>query len=100
MNTAINFILKWSGAGKAWDMVDGYKMYGTGTLAVLGALLGLATQVAPLLAAHDTMGLYAFITHISSDPAWIALLAGFGTIGAAHKMDKSATPAPAEAPKP
>lgn len=90
MNTVLNFVLKYSGAGKVWSIIDGYKLYGTSTLAILGALLGLATQIAPLLAAHDTIGLYTLITHISSDPNWIALLAGFAGIAAAHKSDKNA----------
>lgn len=90
MKAAINFILKYSGAGKVWGFLDGKKAYGTGSLAVLGALLGLATQVAPLLSAHDTIGLYGFFTHLSSDPNWLALLAGFGVIAAAHRSDKNA----------
>ena len=90
MNKIGNLVLKWSGAGKIWNILDGYKLYTTGALAILGSLLGLATEIAPLLSAHDTIGLYTFITHLTSDPNWIVLLGGFGTIAGAHKMDKAA----------
>lgn len=90
MKFLLNFALKWSGAGKVWAMIDGYKMYGTCTLGVLGALLGLATQVAPILSAHDTIALYNFVTSVSSNPNWLALLAFLAGIAKAHRDDKKA----------
>lgn len=99
MNAIINFFARISGAGKVWDFLDGKKAYGTGAVAILGALLGLSSELAPLLAAHDTAGLITFVTHVNSDPAYLALLAGFGVIAAAHKADKViAATAPAPAP--
>lgn len=103
MNKLLNLVLKYSGAGKVWNFLDGKKLYGTGALGVLGALLGLGTDIAPLLAAHDTIGLYTYITHLTSNPNWIVLLGGFATIAGAHKSDKNsaiaqAAEAPAEMP--
>lgn len=88
MDSIINFFARLSGAGKIWDFLDGKKAYGTGAIAILGALVGLGNELAPLLAAHNTAGLFAFVTHVNSDPAYLALLAGFGIIAAAHKADK------------
>lgn len=94
MNALINFVLKFSGAGWVWDKLDGYKLYGTGALAVLGAVVGLGSELSPILASHNTALLISFVTHINSDPAYLALLAGFATIAAAHKADKAASPVP------
>lgn len=93
MNTIINF-LTGRVAAPIWDFLDGKKAYGTGAIAILGAAIGLGTEIGPLLAAHNTAGLISFITHVNSDPAYLALLAGFGVIAAAHKADKAAAPAP------
>lgn len=92
MGTVLGLIAKFSGAGWIWEKIDGYKLYGTGALAILGALVGLGSELAPVLAAHNVAGLYTLITHINSDPAYLALLAGFATIAAAHRADKSAAP--------
>lgn len=100
----INLAAKIGGIGKLWDFLDGKKAYGTGILAILGAAVGLGTEIAPLLAAHNTAGLFQFVTHINSDPAYIALLGGFGVIAAAHKADKVIAAGkpndPVESPKP
>lgn len=99
-NWLINLAAKIGGIGKLWDFLDGKKAYATGGMAVLGALVGLGSELAPLLAAHDTAGIVAFATHVNSDPAYLALLAGFGVIAAAHKANKiiDATKANAVAP--
>lgn len=98
-NWLINLVAKFSGVGKVWEFMDGKKAYGTGALAILGAALGLGTELAPLLAAHDAAGLFRFATRINSDPAYLALLGGFGIIAAAHKASKieAAIAAPAKA---
>ena len=93
MSFLINMVAKFSGASYIWDKLDGFKLYATGVLAILGAVVGLGAELSPILAAHNTAGVIAFITHINSDPAYLALLAGFATIAAAHKADKMATPA-------
>ncbi len=96
-NWLINVAAKFSGAGKAWDFLDGKKAYGTGALAILGALVGLGSELAPLLASHNAAGLFNLATHINSDPSYLALLGGFAVIAAAHKADKViAASAPAD----
>lgn len=92
MGFLINVVAKWTGAGKVWDAMDGYKLYATGFLAILGALAGLGAEVAPILASHNTAALLAFLNSLNSDPAYLALLAGCGTIAGAHRLDKAASP--------
>ncbi len=98
MNAIINFLTS-RVAAPAWNFLDGKKAYGTGGLAILGALIGLGTEISPLLAAHNTAGLVAFISHVNSDPSYLALLAGFGVIAAAHKADKVIAAAAPDGPK-
>ncbi len=99
-NFIINLVAKLGGVSKAWDFLDGKKAYGTGAIAILGSLIGLSAELAPILASHNTAALFAFVTHINSDPAYLALLGGFGVIAAAHKADKviAATAPAVEAP--
>ncbi len=87
-NFLINLAAKIGGIGKLWSFLDGKKAYGTGALAILGALSGLGADLAPLLSAHDTAGLVTFVSNINSNPAWLALLGGFTVIAGAHKADK------------
>ncbi len=95
----INIAAKLGGISKLWDFLDGKKAYGTGALSILGAIVGLGSELGPLLAAHNTAGLVEFATHVNSDPAYLALLAGFAVIAAAHKADKVIA-ATTDAPKP
>lgn len=101
MNTLINLAVKWSGFGWIWGKLDGYKLYGTGALAILTGLVEVFTQLAPILAAHDSAGLFSFVTHIAANDAWKTVLLGAGAIAAAHKADKmtaAAAAAPSAAP--
>ena len=88
MNSVINFVLKWTGMGKVWAAVDGYKTYGSATLGILTGLLGLVTGLAPILAAHDTAGLWHFIQGLPANPAWLLLGASVGGLGIGHKLNK------------
>lgn len=94
----INVLAKFGGVGKIWSFLDGKKAYGTGGLAIVGALGGLGAKLAPILAAHDTAALVNFLININSDPAYLALLGGFALIAGAHKADKIIE-AKADAPK-
>lgn len=95
----LNLVAKVSGVGRLWDWLDGKKSYGTGALTILGGVLGVGTELAPLLAAHNTAGLVTWATHVNSDPAYLAILAGAAIIAGAHKAEKViAATAPAPAP--
>lgn len=92
MNAIINFFAKWTGIGKIWDWLDGKKVYGTAILGILTALVGLGSEIAPILASHNFALLWTFVQGLAIDPNWLALLASFGLIGVGHKLDKAAEP--------
>lgn len=101
MNKILNLVLKFSGMGKVWALLDGKKTYGSAAIGILTALLGIATSLAPILAAHDTMGLWAFIQGLPSNPSWLLLIASVGGLGLGHKISKASSEVVAvEAPKP
>jgi len=76
-------------AAPVWKFMDGKKTYGTAALSILTGAAGLAPKLGALLAAHDVAGLLAFAQGLSNDPAWAALLFGFGLLGLGHKATKS-----------
>lgn len=85
MNLALNRL----GAQKAWDALDGKKVYITGTAALLSGAAALLGQVAALIATKDPMAAYAFLTSLPTNPGWLMCLAGAGSLGFGHKMDKA-----------
>lgn len=94
MDTVINLIARFSGAAKVWDFLDGKKAYGTCALGILGGLSGLAAEVAPVLAAHNTAALVGLVSHIATDPSYILLLGSCAALAKLHRSDKAAaTPA-------
>lgn len=104
MNTLINLVLKFSGLGKLWDVLDGYKTYLSAAIAILTGLLGVLQELAPLLSAHDASGLLTLAKGLPHDQSWMILVAGLGTLGIGHKLSKAASaddsPAPAPATPP
>lgn len=90
MNTIINLIAQGFGVNKLWDMMDGKKTYAAAGLGILTSLLGLGTEVAPILAAHNTAGLIEFIKNLPQDVSWLSLIGSLGAIGIGHKIVKSA----------
>jgi hypothetical protein len=74
--------------GTAWDKLDGYKLYLTGTITLLGGVVGMLTEVNAALATHSPTAIWTLVSHINSDPAYLAVLAGATIIGGAHKADK------------
>ena len=90
MNWLINTAVKLSGAGKVWGWLDGKKTYGAAILGILGALLGLGTELAPLLGAHDAAALLAWVKHLPTCQSWLSLVASFGLLGLGHKVGKAA----------
>lgn len=108
MNWIISLIVKFSGLGKLWDMVDGYKTkIGTGGLMLAGVgmmFAGAAQVVAEYAACGDhacQVALFKGIAH--SDGAklllqgFLAFKGGLSMLGVGHKLDK-ATAAPDAAP--
>lgn len=88
----INLIAKFSGAEKLWSLLDGKKTYAAAALGIITSLAGLGVEVAPILAAHNTAALLAFVQQLPSDPSWLSLVASFGLLGLGHKATKAATP--------
>ena len=89
MNTIINLILKFSGAGRLWQAIDGYKSYGSASLGILTGLLGVLNGMVPYLTSHDLAGLWGFITRLPMNDSWLLLVASFGGLGVLHKWEKS-----------
>lgn len=92
MRTLINLFVRFSGAGWIWTKTDGYKTYIAATLAILSGLLGIGTELAPLIYAHDAAGLFVLVKHLPQDQAWLTLIGGLGALGLGHKAEKAVTP--------
>lgn len=100
MNSILNLILKFSGMGKLWAVLDGKKTYGAAAIGILTGLLGIATGLAPLLAAHDSIGVWHFIQALPANPSWLLLVASVGTLGIGHRLTKASSELEKTEPKP
>lgn len=90
MNTVANWIADRAGLAKVWAFMDGKKTYAAAALGMLTSLVGLGAEVGPILAAHDTMGIWGFIQRLPTDPSWLSLMASFGLLGLGHGVKKAA----------
>ena len=90
MNIVINLIAKLTGFNKIWALLDGKKTYAAAGLGILTSLAGLGVEIAPILAAHNTAGVLAFLQGLPHDPSWLSLVASFGLLGLGHKTQKIA----------
>lgn len=89
MKNIINLIGKWTGAAKAWQMLDGYK---TKIGAVSLILSGLADVTLKLSQLTDFASLLKFVKMLPADQGWLAIAAGIAALGLGHKMEKATTP--------
>lgn len=98
MNFLVNMIAKATGLSAAlWGAVDGKKTYILAGVAKLTALLGLMNELMPILNAHDTGALYAFVKALPHDQCWQMLIGGGITSclrAAIAKATPDNTPAP------
>ena len=94
MKMLINLLVKLSGAGKVWALLDGYKAYGSGGLLILSGLLPILAGLAPLLAAHDAGAIYTYLMALPSHEGWKLILEGLGIVGIAHRVAKASEPVP------
>lgn len=78
-------------AAPIWKALDGKKTYAAAALGILTSLAGLGVELAPILSAHNTAALLAFIQQLPSDPSWLSLVASFGLLGLGHKTEKATT---------
>lgn len=90
MNWIINALSK-KIAAPLWKALDGKKTYAAAALGILTSAAGLGVELAPILAAHNTAGLLAFVQHLPTDPSWLSLVASFGLLGLGHKSEKATT---------
>lgn len=82
--TALNWLLKYSGANWLWDKFDGYKTYSAG----VGSILLGASQLVAAYGASD--GVSGFVELFKDSEAWALVLAGWYAVGQAHKAEKVA----------
>lgn len=85
MKWLINLLGKWTGAKAAWDKVNGYKSYLSGTALILTGIAGILNG---LVGIGDIASLVEFAKHLSSDPSWLALLNGLAIVGLRHAKEK------------
>jgi len=78
----INFLIKWSGAGKAWDVFDGYKSYGGGVGLILAGVGDALQEIATAQSPADLVKVFQAID-------WGKVTAGVAAIGLAHKIHKA-----------
>ena len=100
MGKLINLGVRLSGMGWVWEKTDGYKTYIAAALAILSGLLGLGTELLPLLAAHDAGAIFAWLKQMPQDQSWITLVGGIGALGLGHSSKKAAAVAPVAPEKP
>ena len=97
-NKLIGLMLKYSGAAKLWDLLDGKKSSIAGFSALLSGLAGVVAQLVPVLASKDFALLLTFAQGLPADPAFQMMLGGLATLGISGKIVKATSAA--EAPKP
>lgn len=89
MNFIIN-LLSSHIAAPVWNFMDGKKTYAAAGLGILTSLAGLGVEVAPILSAHNTMGLVSYFQQLPHDPSWLSLVASIGLLGLGHANQKAA----------
>lgn len=93
-NKIIGLMLKYTGASKLWDVLDGKKTNIAGFSALLTGLAGVVAQLVPVLASKDFALLLTFAQGLPADPAFQMLLGGLATLGIGGKISKAAPVAP------
>jgi hypothetical protein len=104
IKTLVNLAVRFSGLGKIWNALDGYKTYAGGAgqmLAGGAAILMGASQWLDKVAAAESLGaIVDMAKNAQGDPATLVLLGGLATfssglakIGQRHATEKSAGPA-------
>lgn len=97
-NKIIALLLKFSGAGKIWEFLEGKKTNIAGFSALLTGLAGVVAQLVPVLAAKDFAALLTFGQGLPSDPAFQMMLTGLATLGIGGKITKAAVSAQPDKP--
>lgn len=83
---ALVWILKWSGAGKAWELLDGKKTYLSGAASILS---GASQWLQSIVALDGWQGALELLKGAPDHPGTLAILLGWGLIGLGHKADKA-----------
>ena len=89
MNKIINLVAKWTGAGKAYEALNGYKTK-IGAIALM--LSGLSDLLLRLSTLADFAALMKFVKALPADQSWLAVVAGIAALGLGHKMEKNSEP--------
>lgn len=111
----LNFICKYAGLSKAWALLDAWHIRIAGAAALLTGLapvlVSLGTLITGFLSAeqsHNFAQMFSWAQGLPTNPAWLAVVAGLGTMGLATKLEKleaflagmAAAPATPVAPAP
>src|SRR3990167_10974301 len=91
-NKIIGLVLKYSGASKLWELLDGKKSSIAGFSALLTGLASVVARLIPVLATKDFGALIDFAQTLPADPAFQTLLGGLATLGIAGKVVKASVP--------
>jgi hypothetical protein len=105
LKTIINLATRFTGLGKLWSVIDGYKTYAGGAAqmqAGAAAVLAGASAWADKIASAESLGAIVDIAkHAQNDPASLVLLGGIATfgsglakIGQRHATEKQGITAP------
>lgn len=92
MSFIINMVAKLGGITKLWGFLDGYKTKIGGTATFLAGLAGLLAQIVALIESKDASAVLHFVQGLPSDQSVLAMTAGLGIMGLAHKAEKSEAP--------
>ena len=89
MNWLINLIGKWSGVGKVWDALDGWKTKLAAGASILSGISGLILKALPLIDKHDLAAVLEFAKSVPQDQSWLLIVGGFAALGLGHKIEKA-----------
>ncbi len=98
MNTIINLVAKFSGAGKVWNMLDGKKSMIAAIVGMLSGLAGLTQEFLAVEGKHDFAALLAFAQGIPQDSNWLLIVGSMAVLGISHKLAKNTDAVVASAP--
>lgn len=93
-NKIIGLMLKYCGASKVWELLDGKKTNIAGFSALLTGLASVVAQLVPVLASKDFSLLLTFAQGLPADPAFQMFLGGLATLGIGGKIAKAAPVVP------
>lgn len=87
MNWIINLVSKITGIDSMAKKMDGFNTKGASVAGILTGVAGLIMQFVGM--PHDVVNLINFAKGLPTDPAWLAVVAGWIGLGLGRKMEKA-----------